>query len=158
MLLTLLAGLLLAPQSAIAQHRPGIRTGVSGDPGQFYFGGHIETDPLLDRLSLRPNIEIGLGGDLTLIALNIEFAYRIPLKSNPWTLYLGGGPAINIFETDDTRFEADDTRRGRGGESGLGGGFNILVGVEHPQGLFTELKIGAIDSPDLKFSVGYSFR
>jgi hypothetical protein len=30
--------------------------------------------------------------------------------------------------------------------------------VEHRDGLFFEAKIGAIDSPDLKFGVGYTFR
>ena len=46
----------------------GVRAGVSGDPGQFYFGGHVETRPLIDKLTFRPNVEIGLGDDTTLVA------------------------------------------------------------------------------------------
>jgi hypothetical protein len=38
-----------------------------------------------------------------------------------------------------------------------GGGFNILLGVEHQKGLFTELKVGMVDSPSVKFAVGYIF-
>ena len=48
--------------SSAAQEHVGIRVGVSGDPDQFVFGGHIETAPLMDRLVFRPNAEIGLGG------------------------------------------------------------------------------------------------
>ena len=43
-------------------------------------------------------------------------------------------------------------------DDGVGGGFNMLVGVQHAGGLFSELKVGALDSPTLKFTVGYQFR
>ena len=78
--------------SSAAQEQVGIRVGVSGDPDQFVFGGHIETSPLLERLVFRPNAEIGIGSDLVLIAFNLEFAYKIPLEDNPWTVYVGRVP------------------------------------------------------------------
>jgi len=40
----------------------------------------------------------------------------------------------------------------------VGGGLNVLVGVEHAGGLFTELKVGAMDSPSVRFAVGFTFR
>ena len=121
----------------------GVRAGVSADPEQFYFGGHLETSPLVDRLRFRPNAEIGLGDDVTVIALNFEFAYFFPSRQ-PWQLYAGGGPALNIIDTEsDTEPE---------------GGFNILVGAQHREGLFIEFKIGAVDSPDIKFGVGFTWR
>jgi hypothetical protein len=121
----------------------GVRAGVSVDPDQFYFGGHVETAPLVDRLRFRPNVEIGVGDNATLIGFNFEFAYFFPSK-NPWNIYAGAGPALNIIDVhDDTKTE---------------GGFNILVGVQHSKGLFVEFKIGAIDSPDFKFGVGYTWR
>ena len=36
-----------------------------------------------------------------------------------------------------------------------GGGFNFLVGLEHREGFFAEVKVGAGGSPDVKFGVGY---
>ena len=137
--------------SSVAQEQVGIRVGVSGDPDQFVFGGHIETSPLLDRLVFRPNAEIGLGSDLVLIAFNLEFAYKIPLEDNPWTVYVGAGPALNILSFSD-----DDDRRGRD-DTEVEGGFNIVLGAEHSEGLFAEFKIGTSDSPDLKLMIGYSF-
>jgi hypothetical protein len=134
--------LVLSAGSAAAQDA-GLRAGASVDPDQFYFGGHFETAPLVDRLRFRPNVEIGVGSDITLIAFNIEFAYFFPSR-HPWQIYAGAGPALNIIDfNDNTEVE---------------GGFNILVGVQHRQGLFVEMKIGTIDSPDFKFGVGYTWR
>jgi hypothetical protein len=123
----------------------GVRAGISIDPDQFYFGGHYQTAPLVDRLRFRPNVEIGVGDDVTVIGFNFEFAYFFPdTQTRPWQFYAGAGPALNIIDTDS----------GTDPE----GGFNILFGVEHRRGLFFEFKVGTIDSPDLKFGVGYSWR
>ena len=132
------------PSLASAQ-AGGVRGGGSVDPDQFYLGGHYETGPLVDRLHFKPNIEAGFGDDLTLIAINFEFVYKFPSRA-AWNLYAGGGPAINIYSFDDL----DDTETEPG--------FNILLGAESRRGLFFEMKVGAIDSPDLKFGVGWTFR
>ena len=58
-----------APASAQG-FRPGVRAGASVDPDQFYFGGQVETPPIVDRVHLRPNVDIGFGDDTTLIAVN----------------------------------------------------------------------------------------
>ena len=92
-----------------------------------------------------------MGDDLIVIGLNFEFAFKIALDDQAWTPYLGAGPAVNIIDRSDSG-------RGRGdNDTSVEGGFNILIGVEHDGGLFTELKVGALDSPDLKFIVGYAF-
>jgi hypothetical protein len=135
---------LLASAVPARAQEVGVRAGVSGDPDQFYAGVHFESQPLVDRLRFRPNLEVGVGSDVTLVALNFEFAYPVPLPRTRWRLYVGAGPALNLYRTDrDTNPE---------------GGFNILFGLEHRGGLFTELKVGALDSPSVKFAVGYAFR
>jgi hypothetical protein len=145
----LVALLLLTIPSAAAAQGPGVRGGVSIDPDQFYFGGHYETDALVDRLHFRPNVEVGIGDDLTAVALNFEFAYKFPSRGS-WRAYAGGGPAINFYTWDDD---------GRGGDdSETEPGLNFLFGVESRQGLFFEFKVGVIDSPELKFGVGWTFR
>ncbi len=150
-LLTWLArGFLFVTTSSLyAQGGAGARVGLSIDPDQFYFGGHLDAGPIVENLWFRPNLEIGIGSDRTLIGLNIEFSYWIPLQSSLWNFYFGAGPAINIF------IFGDDGPPGR--DNDVEAGFNMLLGLAHDDGFFTELKVGAFDSPDLKFGVGYSW-
>ena len=136
------AGLLLAAPPARAQQGFGVRTGVSVDPDQFYLGAHVGVGPLVSHLWFRPNLEIGFGDNVTLIAINAELAYFFPTKS-AWRLYLGGGPALNIYDHDN----GSDTE----------GGLNFLFGVQHSGGFFVEAKVGAFDSPEFKFGFGYTF-
>jgi hypothetical protein len=139
----LLVALFVLTSPALAQNG-GLRGGLTVDPDQFYFGGHLETPPLINRLYFRPNLEVGFGDDLTLLAANMEFVYKFPSRSG-WSIYAGGGPALNIYMVDDADSDTD-------------AGLNLLVGVENSRGLFFEFKIGAIDSPDFKFGVGWTFR
>jgi hypothetical protein len=129
---------------ALAQDA-GIRGGISVDPDQFYFGGHLETSPIFDRVYFRPNVEVGIGDNLTLIAANMEFVYKFS-RTRPWNIYAGAGPALNIFIPDGD------------GDSDTEAGFNALVGLESSRGLFFEFKMGVADSPDFKFGVGYTWR
>ena len=140
--LSFLLGFVFFSTPAAAQD-PGLRGGISVDPDQFYIGGHIETGPLVDRLHFRPNLEVGFGDDLTLLAVNMEFVYKFSTRK-PMNVYVGGGPALNIFMADS--------------DSDTEAGFNFLVGMETSKGLFFEFKIGAMDSPELKFGVGYTWR
>ena len=135
--------LLMSGAPASAQD-VGVRAGVSGDPDQFYAGVHGEFGPVVEDLYFRPNLELGFGSDVTVVTGNVEFIYKIPLSSSPWSLYLGAGPALVIATRDD--------------DTDAGGGVNIIVGVEHSRGFFTELKVGAADSPGVKWGVGYTFR
>ena len=140
-----MAALVGASSPASAQGmRVGVRAGASVDPDQFYFGGHVETPAIVDRIHLRPNLEIGVGDDQTLIGVNIEAVYKYPLHRSLWVLYGGGGPAINYYDFDN---DGSDTR----------GGLNFVGGLEHDRGLFFEVKVGAWESADLKFGVGYNF-
>ncbi len=143
--LSFLLALLVVSTAPAAAQDAGVRGGISVDPDQFYFGGHLETSALVDRLHFRPNVEVGFGEDIMLIGVNMEFVYKFPSR-NGWTLYAGGGPALNVYTFDNV----DDSAT----EAGL----NVLVGVEQSSGLYFEFKVGAIDSPDFKFGVGWTFR
>ena len=138
-----LAGAIAADPAEAQQVAPGVQAGVSLDPDQFYFGGHIETSPLIDRLRFRPSVDVGIG-DVTTVSGNFEFTYTFP-SGRPWNLYVGGGPSINRYNFDNG---SDNTKAG----------FNFLGGVKNRAGLFFEVKIGVEGSPDLKFGVGYTFR
>ena len=143
----LAAFLVITSAASAAAQNAGVRAGVSGSPDQFYFGLHYETEALIEQVHFRPNLEVGVGNDQTLVAINLEFVGKFPIKSEPWTVYLGAGPALVI-----DRFSNDVVST-----TNTGGGFNILLGVEHRRGFFSELKVGMVDSPSVKFAVGYIF-
>jgi hypothetical protein len=128
----------------VAAQNVGVRVGASNDPDQFVFGGNYETKPLVDRVTFRPNVEIGLGNDVTVTTFNFELAYHFDYPSSkPWNVYAGGGPALVWAHSH--------------GNSQTGGGFNFLVGIQSRQGLFGEVKAGVMDSPNFKFIIGYVF-
>jgi hypothetical protein len=133
---------------AWAQKGVGVRAGVSIDPEQFYFGGHVMTGPVVDRLWFRPNVEIGVGDNSTGVALNGEFVYWQPLQRRDANVYFGGGPALNIFSVGPSRSR----------DTSAGPGFNFVIGLAERRGWFAEIKIGALDSPRFKIGVGYTFQ
>ena len=66
-------------------------------------------------------------------------------------------PADGKFSMDLFARAVDEGGR-QGGPSGSRRTRNVLVGAESSGGLFFEFKVGAIDSPDFKFGVGYTWR
>ena len=141
--------LMLSADPAHAQVRFGVQGWASITPDQAFVGGHAVTPPLVPNLRFRPGVDFGFGDDIMLTAINLEMTYTFA-SQREWNIYAGGGPAINIYNFDDfgTAIDGTDTRAG----------FNLIVGAMHGSGLFAEMKIGTIDSPDLKFGVGYTFR
>jgi hypothetical protein len=139
----LLSTLLCFVPSAAVGQTIGPHAGISFHPEQFYFGAHAETPPLADRLRFRPSLDLGVGDDVTTASLNVEFAYQFR-SAHPWNAYAGGGPALNIIKIS--------------GETNAEPGLNVLLGLAHEDGLFVEIKAGALDSPRLRVGVGYQFR
>ncbi len=138
---------LVAAGNALAQSGIGLRAGVTGDPTQFHLGVHYVSEPLLEELRFRPNLELGFGNHVTTVAANFEFAYNIKIPKRDFSVYIGAGPALVVSRFSDNA--AQDTH--------TGGGFNVLLGLEHEEGLFGEIKVGALDSPSFKFTIGYTF-
>lgn len=141
-LMFLAAIMMFTASSAMAQMRFGLRAGGSIDPEQFHFGVHAITDPLFENFTFRPNLEVGVSKFAT-VAANFEFAYAFPIENKPYSIYAGIGPALII--------KADTS------DANAGGGINFLFGFGHENGFMGEMKIGVIDSPTVKFTVGYTF-
>jgi len=129
--------------SAMAQMRLGLRAGGTVNPEQFHFGAHVISDPLIENFTFRPNLEVGVS-KFVVVAANFEFVYSIQVKNKPFSVYAGLGPSV-IVAADSNNADA-------------GGGLNILFGMEHKNGFMGEMKVGAIDSPDLKITIGYTFQ
>jgi hypothetical protein len=135
---------------AVAERSVGVEAGVSASPDQFYVGGNVMAGKVAKDFWFRPSVEIGFGNHTTLAAFNGEFVYLMDLPKSDWTVYFGGGPALNI---------ATFHRTGPGSNStDVGGGFNFLGGIRKAHGIFAEIKAGVMDSPGFKFGVGYTFK
>jgi hypothetical protein len=144
MLLGSLAIVALTPVPVSAQGFTA-RGGLNVNPDQFYVGGQYDRGPLVERIWLQPNGDVGFGDDATLISLNLDVVYRRPLGKRPvWTAFGGGGPALNLYRLH--------------GYNATEGGLNVLGGVIHRSGLITEVRVGFLESPELRVGVGYAFR
>jgi hypothetical protein len=138
--------------------RLGVRGATSLDPELFMFGVHSQLGPFFnENVFARPNFEIGFGELTTLVALNFEGVYRLPVvaRTSRWNIYAGGGPALNFSH----RNFVEETDRGKidFGDLDLDVGFNFLIGVQQREGLFLELKSTAYSLPTIRFAIGYNF-
>ena len=127
----------------------GLVAGVSASPDQFYFGVNVMAAKVATNFWFRPGGEVGFGNSTTLVGLNGEFVYLMDIRKSPWTAYFGGGPALNI-----TTFHNDPPAENN---TEVGPGFNFLAGIRKSKGLFSEIKVGLMDSAEFKFGIGYTF-
>lgn len=150
-----LAAMALTAGAASAQTTWGLRGGMTIDPDQVHVGLHLNAGELFTDGWFIPNVEIGFGDDLTLVALNPELVYKFDRRNRShWGFYLGGGLGVNFYSWDDNG--------GRGDNSNTEVGVNFLGGMTRRLSagneMFLEMKLGAADSPDIKFTVGFNFQ
>ena len=142
LILTALTLALLATPAAAADI--GLRAGLTSGPDQFHFGAHTDLGTILPPMRLVPNIEIGLGDDITFISFNGDLIYDF--AATPFGV--GGELALQYVDHD---VAGSDTELGL---SALG---NYRLGLDNGKTLLLEAKVGLMDAPDFKFTVGYSF-
>ncbi len=147
---------LLVPASAFANAAVtsiGPRVGLSIDPDQFVFGGHLTVGEIAPEVTFDPSVEFGVGDDITVIAVNLDGKYHIRLDNTPWRPFFGFGLGINFIEFDAGPFrDSSETEVGA----------NIIIGAGVPtrsgNRFFAEMRFGMGDIPDLKFMAGWGFR
>jgi len=152
---TLLVGLLCGA-TAFAGNRPagfhgiGPRLGGTVNPDQFHFGAHIDFGDLAENLMILPNLEIGVGDNLTTVAPSFELDYRFRSDWGAWTPYLGGGIGPIFYSAK---------HGGSSSEFGLYLQFGIGRGSSGSQSghFFIEGKLGLVDAPDFKATIGWTF-
>jgi hypothetical protein len=152
---SLVIGLLLSV-SAFANDRPtgfhgiGPRLGFTIDPDQFHFGGHIDFGDLADNLMILPNLEIGVGDNLTTIAPSFELDYRFRSDWGAWTPYLGGGMGPIFYSPKNGDSQS---------KLGIYLQFGVGKGSAGSQAghFFIEGKLGLADAPDFKGTIGWTF-
>lgn len=152
-LLSILMGLLIST-TAFAQrpfgvHGIGPRAGVTVNPDQFHFGGHLDLGDFAPRLMIFPEVEIGVGSDVTVVAPMFDVNYRFRDNWGSWNPYVGGGVGPVYASAN--------------GNSNTEFGLTVQGGIarqltSRPGFLFIEFKLGLVDEyPDAKFTIGWNF-
>ena len=150
------AALLAIATPALALPNFGARAGFTSGPDQIHLGAHAEVLELSPGLVFLPSVEVGLGDNQTVWALNSELAWTIDRGDwRGWRPYVGGGLGIFIvsFDQPDAPVGFDDSR--------TDAGLSALVGVSKLLNLghkfFAEVKVGLEDAPDVKVTAGLTF-
>jgi len=125
----------------------GPRVGLSIDPDQVHAGLHVHAAELSRNVAFDPSFDLGAGDDILLFAANFDFKYVFAKGMDRWRPFLGGGPGLFVSNYD-------------------GSGSNTDVGVSFVGGMqtatrrgyfFGEMRLGLVDSPDVKFTAGWIF-
>jgi hypothetical protein len=148
----------LAPLPALAAGPVGttygFRAGFSTSPDQLVLGGQMSIAEVAPNLSFDPNIELGFGDNMTIVAFNLEMHYHFDLANSSWRPYVGGGAGINLIQQDQPPGVSDDSFTKVAGDILIGAGVPTRSGNR----FFSELKVGLGDwAPDLKVLVGWNF-
>lgn len=131
-------------------HGIGPRLGFTMNPDQFHFGGHLDLGDISTNLMMMPNLEIGIGENLTTIAPSFELDYRFRSDWGAWTPYLGGGVGPIFYSPENGN---SNTELGVYMQFGIGKG----SAVSKSGHFFIEGKLGLADAPDFKGTVGWTF-
>jgi hypothetical protein len=128
----------------------GLRAGYTSweSARQVHFGGQADLGEFVENLSFVPSLELGLGDNLTVVALNGDVRWAFTdLVGDPWGLY--GGGSLGLIWSDWPHGDANTdlglsvlgglTRRFANGHDGL-----------------LEIRLGLLDSPGCKVTLGYS--
>ncbi|MBI5866840.1 MAG: hypothetical protein HZB43_00870 [candidate division Zixibacteria bacterium] len=132
----------------------GPRVGIAANPDQINLGAQLDFGYLASHLRFQPNFEVGAGNNRTTASFNFDLAYVFLSRRSQWRPYLGGGVGLNIIDRHYPRRYPS--------ESDLAAGMGFIGGIEKNifagNRFFTEVRIGFINSPDLKWTVGWCFK
>jgi hypothetical protein len=152
LLLTIVLCMLLcvpaAAQRPFGFHGWGPRGGVSINPDQLFVGAHVDLGDFARHVQFFPSVDLGFGDDVTVLAPMFDVNYRFLEDWGSWNPYVGAGvgPVFSFV----------------GGTSATDLGLTVQGGIARqltskPGFFFLEFKVGVLDYPDVKFTVGWSF-
>lgn len=143
---------LAAASSARAGVGIGAQAGMSMGPQRMMIGGHLAMRNIAHQVSFFPNADISFGDGYTIITLNPEFQYRLPMDGRR-EAFVGGSISLVHYRfdlgLDDVAFSL--TRPA----------VVLTGGIEQPMGSgrgFVHLGVGLSTwYPDARLAVGFTF-
>lgn len=129
----------------------GPRVGLSIDPNQFVFGGHMDLgDPLPHFNLILPVVEVGVGDNMTLTTVGSDLLFRFSDRWGVWTPYVGSELAFVFSNPYGVHGDTDV-------DLGLTGIFGVEKGIGANNRFAAELKFEIIDSPNVKMLATWTF-
>jgi hypothetical protein len=138
----------------------GARAGMALDPELVMFGAQAQFGPFFTNdVAVVPSLELGFGELTTLVDINIDIQYRLPVtqQTGKWGLFVGGGPGFNFSKQSFTEPGAPEEDRFNFSDLTFDSGLNVVIGLQSRSGLFLELRSTAYSTPHIRFSIGYNF-
>ncbi len=149
-----------AAESLLAQEMSPRSWGVRGgfrlgerDFDQLVLGAQADLGDVATNLRFAPNIQLGIGSDVTILSLDPELQYVF--RDNPMredtNFYAGGGLGVHILN-----FEANDEDRTHDSDTQLK--INVSAGIEKEisptSAFFGEIRVSFIDGTWVDFLGG----
>ena len=151
------------PGAAFAQNTPssggpvatawGPRIGFGSNPDQLLFGAQLELGGIAPDVTIIPNVDIGVGDNVTTLSLSGDVHYHFHVQSSAWRPYVGAGLTF-IHASFDAPPGFDDSTTDLGATI-IGG---AIVPTQSGSRFFTELHLGLGDMHDIKLMAGWNFR
>jgi len=138
--------LILTASSALALDIPmGPRVGYTNwnSLNQIHLGAHARLGELFPNVEMTPSVELGFGGDLTVLTINGDLVYKFTeLAQDPWGFYGGGSLSLNYLDSDL--------------DLGLSALLGTTYNLSNGNTVLGEIRLGILDSPDFKLTFGYT--
>jgi hypothetical protein len=148
----------------------GLTGGVALDPEMISLNAFATLQPFSQRsLSIRPNFELAFGEVTTLLGLHLDVLFALPgiSRSARWAPYIGAGPNFSLSHrsVDEEEFLGDDATAPPEEEDSRfdfsqfdwNNGFNFIVGMRRPNGMFFEMKATAYGVANIRMLGGFAF-
>ena len=132
----------------------GPRVGLADDPDQIVLGAHFDFGELSTSVVFRPNVELGLGDDHTILAVTAPAHYRWDrLRDTNVVPYAGAGISVAIVNRNDRR-NGDDTDF----EFSLRAIGGAEFSLSNERSFFIEINLSIGDPHDIQALVGWNLR
>ena len=134
----------------------GPRVGLASDPDQVLLGVHLDAGRLGPRVRFQPDVELGVGDDVFVLAFTAPVHYRFRVQGDVHP-YAGGGVTIGFVDVDhdhDDEFDHDH-------DDDVEAAIDITGGLEWALDgddlFFVEFSILAGDLHDFQLVAGWTF-
>jgi hypothetical protein len=131
----------------------GPRVGFGFSPDQLMFGAQLELGGIAPDVTIIPNVEIGVGDNVTTLNLSGDVHYHFNVQTSAWRPYIGAGLTFIHASVDaPPGFDGSSTDLGA---TIIGG---AIVPTRSGSRFFTELHLGLGDVHDFKLIAGWNFK